>query len=121
MAKLWLPPTAHSEARRLGWKKVERIHPSLAKTEEETFEVGGSPVYIPGASRLDGSQLEEILDWQEERNKEDFARQKEREEASKKVRPEQFEELRQALAERVEWEEKREQGVSKSRKGTQYF
>ena len=41
----------------------------FAKTSEETFEVGKrkQPVYIPGASRLDGGQLDEILHDQTEK------------------------------------------------------
>tara|TARA_R100000808_G_scaffold9709_1_gene26440 strand:- start:5713 stop:6054 length:342 start_codon:yes stop_codon:yes gene_type:complete len=42
---------------------------NFAKPSEETFTVGerGQPVYIPGASRLDGSQLDEILHDQAEK------------------------------------------------------
>ena len=45
----------------------------FAKTSEETFEVGKrkQPVYIPGASRLDGSQLDEILHKETEQANED--------------------------------------------------
>jgi len=41
----------------------------FAKTSEETFEVGErkQPVYIPGASTLDGGQLDEILHDQTEK------------------------------------------------------
>ena len=64
MAKqqIWLPVSAGRKAghRQVSLSKdVERI---IGQPYEETFDVGnGKSVYIPGASRLDGHQLEELL------------------------------------------------------------
>ena len=46
---------------------------NFAKPSEETFTVGEreQPVYIPGASRLDGGQLDEILHKETEQANED--------------------------------------------------
>ena len=64
MAKeqLWLPVSAGRKAghRQVSLSKdVERV---IGQPSEETFDVGyGKSVYIPGASRLEGHQLEELL------------------------------------------------------------
>tara|TARA_R100001244_G_scaffold122508_1_gene92176 strand:+ start:33 stop:371 length:339 start_codon:yes stop_codon:yes gene_type:complete len=63
-AKLWLPVSAGNQRRNLRQVSppadLERVMGSM---EEETFSVGpnGQPVYVPGASRLSGHQLDEIL------------------------------------------------------------
>jgi len=63
-AKLWLPVSAGNQRRNLRQVSppadLERV---IGSVEEETFNVGpnGQPVYIPGASKLTGSQLQEIL------------------------------------------------------------
>ena len=64
MAKqqIWLPVSAGRKAghRQVSLSRdVERV---IGQPSEETFDVGhGKNVYIPGASRLDGNQLEELL------------------------------------------------------------
>ena len=64
MAKqqIWLPVSAGRKAghRQVSLSKdVERV---IGQPSEETFDVGhGKNVYIPGASRLEGHQLEELL------------------------------------------------------------
>ena len=51
-------------------KADEKSIPGFAKPSEETFTVGErkQPVYIPGASTLDGGQLDEILQDQTEKS-----------------------------------------------------
>ena len=64
MAKqqIWLPVSAGRKAghRQVSLSRdVERV---IGQPSEETFDVGnGKNVYIPGASRLEGQQLEELL------------------------------------------------------------
>ena len=64
MAKqqIWLPVSAGRNAghRQVSLSRdVERV---IGQPSEETFDVGnGKNVYIPGASRLEGQQLEELL------------------------------------------------------------
>ena len=60
--KLWLPVSAGRKAghRQVGLsREAERV---IGQPSEETFDVGyGKNVYIPGASRLEGHQLSELL------------------------------------------------------------
>jgi len=60
--QIWLPVSAGRKAghRQVSLSRdVERV---IGQPSEETFDVGyGKNVYIPGASRLEGQQLEELL------------------------------------------------------------
>jgi len=60
--QIWLPVSAGRKAghRQVSLSRdVERV---IGQPSEETFDVGnGKNVYIPGASRLEGHQLEELL------------------------------------------------------------
>ena len=58
------------QAKWLSPKADEKSIPGFAKPSEETFTVGErkQPVYIPGASTLDGGQLDEILQDQTEKS-----------------------------------------------------
>ena len=63
-AKLWLPVSAGNQRRNLRQvSPPEELKSVMGTMEEDTFNVGpnGQPVYIPGASRLTGHQLDEIL------------------------------------------------------------
>ena len=96
--RIIVPP---SKTERYGFKHVE----------EDTFYVGpkATPVYIPGVSAglYSQSQVDEILEWQREReeaqHKKDLARQA----ASAKVTADDISELQEALRARVKWEDDR--------------
>ena len=63
-AKLWLPVSAGNQRRNLRQvSSPEGLERVMGTMEEDTFNVGpnGQPVYVPGASRLTGHQLDEIL------------------------------------------------------------
>lgn len=94
--RLWLPP---SISKTYGFKRVE----------EETFKVGPdqTPVYIPGASSLDKSELAEILHWQEERAQQESKKNAERQKEAAKVTTDEIAEMRDALQVRAQWEDKR--------------
>lgn len=106
-AKLWLPVSA---GRRAGLnqvslsKNVERI---IGQPSEETFDVGnGRQVYIPGASRLEGHQLEEILHKQREDSEEELKAFK-KSQPTKPVSQEELDDLKGALKSIADWRRKR--------------
>ena len=78
--------------------------------EEDTFYVGpkATPIYIPGASTLySQAQLDEILDWQTEREEGEFAKEQKRIAETADVTADQVREMQEALKARVVWEDKR--------------
>lgn len=109
MAKqqIWLPVSAGRNAghRQVSLsKEVERV---IGQPSEETFDVGyGKSVYIPGASRLEGHQLEELLHKEREVAEEEaqaFAKQQPTHPVSK----EQVDDLKGAMKSISDWRRKR--------------
>ena len=105
--KLWLPVSAGRKAghRQVSLSKdVERI---IGQPSEETFDVGhGRNVYIPGASRLEGHQLEELLHKERESAEQEvkeFAKQKPTHPVSK----EKLDDLKGGLKSVADWRRKR--------------
>ena len=109
MAKqqIWLPVSAGRKAghRQVSLsKEVERV---IGQPSEETFDVGyGKSVYIPGASRLEGHQLEELLHKEREVAEQEvkaFAKQQQTHPVSK----EQIDDLKGAMKSISDWRRKR--------------
>jgi len=105
--KLWLPVSAGRKAghRQVSLsREVERI---IGQPSEETFDVGsGKSVYIPGASRLDGHQLEELLHKEKEVAEQEakaFAKQQ----STHPVSKEKLDDLRGGLKSVADWRRKR--------------
>ena len=109
MAKqqIWLPVSAGRKAghRQVSLSKdAERV---IGQPSEETFDVGyGKSVYIPGASRLEGHQLEELLHKEREVAKQEaqaFARRQ----ATHPVSKEKLDDLKGGLKSLADWRRKR--------------
>ena len=109
MAKqqIWLPVSAGRKAghRQVSLSRdVERI---IGQPSEETFDVGnGKSVYIPGASRLEGHQLEELLHKEREVAEQEaqaFAKQL----ATHTVSKEKLDDLKGGLKSLADWRRKR--------------
>ena len=109
MAKqqIWLPVSAGRNAghRQVSLSRdVERI---IGQPAEETFDVGnGKSVYIPGASRLEGHQLEELLHKEREVAEQEaqaFAKQL----ATHTVSKEKLDDLKGGLKSLADWRRKR--------------
>ena len=109
MAKqqIWLPVSAGRNAghRQVSLSRdVERI---IGQPSEETFDVGnGKSVYIPGASRLEGHQLEELLHKEREVAEQEahaFAKQL----ATHTVSKEKLDDLKGGLKSLADWRRKR--------------
>ncbi len=109
MAKqqIWLPVSAGRNAghRQVSLSRdVERI---IGQPSEETFDVGnGKSVYIPGASRLEGHQLEELLHKEREvgeKEAQTFAKQL----ATHTVSKEKLDDLKGGLKSLADWRRKR--------------
>ena len=95
-----------SEGRKLGLKQVgssKDVSRILGSAEEETFYVGpqNKPVYIPGASRLTGGQLQELLHKQTE------IAEKEAKNKPKEVSKAQLDDLKGAMKSIAEWRRQR--------------
>ena len=108
MAKqqLWLPVSAGRKAghRQVSLsKELERV---LGDPAEETFDVGfGKSVYIPGAARLTGNQLEELLHKERETAREEAKRVTKTNTVSK----EKLDDLKGGLRSLADWRRKRRQ------------
>ncbi len=109
MAKqqIWLPVSAGRKAghRQVSLsKEVERV---IGQPYEETFDVGsGKSVYIPGASRLEGHQLEELLHKEREvadQEAKAFAKQQ----STHPVSKEKLDDLKGGLKSIADWRRKR--------------
>ena len=109
MAKqqIWLPVSAGRKAghRQVSLSRdVERV---IGQPSEETFDVGnGKNVYIPGASRLDGHQLEELLHKEREVARQEaqaFAKQQ----STQPVSKEKLDDLKGGLKSLADWRRKR--------------
>lgn len=109
MAKqqIWLPVSAGRNAghRQVSLSRdVERI---IGQPSEETFDVGnGKNVYIPGASRLEGHQLSELLHKEREVAEQEaqaFAKQL----ATHTVSKEKLDDLKGGLKSLADWRRKR--------------
>ena len=109
MAKqqIWLPVSAGRNAghRQVSLSRdVERI---IGQPSEETFDVGnGKSVYIPGASRLEGHQLSELLHKEREVAEQEaqaFAKQL----ATHTVSKEKLDDLKGGLKSLADWRRKR--------------
>ena len=109
MAKqqIWLPVSAGRKAghRQVSLSRdVERV---IGQPSEETFDVGnGKNVYIPGASRLEGQQLEELLQKEREVAEQEaqaFAKQLPTHPVSK----EKLDDLKGGLKSIADWRRKR--------------
>ena len=105
--KLWLPVSAGRKAghRQVSLsREVERV---IGQPSEETFDVGHrKSVYIPGASRLEGHQLEELLHKEREVAEQEaqaFARQQ----PTHPVSREKLDDLRGGLKSLSNWRRKR--------------
>ena len=105
--KLWLPVSAGRKAghRQVSLsREVERV---IGQPSEETFDVGHrKSVYIPGASRLEGHQLEELLHKEREVAEQEaqaFAKQR----ATHPVSREKLDDLRGGLKSLSNWRRKR--------------
>ena len=105
--KLWLPVSAGRKAghRQVSLsREVERV---IGQPSEETFDVGHrKSVYIPGASRLEGHQLSELLHKEREVAEEEaqaFAKQQQTHPVSK----EQIDDLKGAMKSISDWRRKR--------------
>ena len=85
-------------------RDVERV---IGQPSEETFDVGhGKNVYIPGASRLDGHQLEELLHKEREVARQEaqaFAKQQ----STHPVSKEKLDDLKGGLKSLANWRRKR--------------
>ena len=77
---------------------------------EDTHEVNGQSIYIPGARRLDNQQLDDILAWQKERVEEEKKVQKRKEEAAANVTEQDIEDLVSTLKDISEFRRKRAGG-----------
>tara|TARA_R110000744_G_scaffold138447_1_gene249272 strand:- start:1901 stop:2242 length:342 start_codon:yes stop_codon:yes gene_type:complete len=105
--KLWLPVSA---GRKAGHRQVslsreaERV---IGQPSEETFDVGyGKNVYIPGASRLEGHQLSELLHKEREVAEQEanaFAKRQ----VTHPVSREQVDDLKGAMKSISDWRRKR--------------
>ena len=108
MAKqqLWLPVSAGRKAghRQVSLsKELERV---LGDPAEETFDVGfGKSVYIPGAARLTGNQLEELLHKERETAKEEANRVTK----TNTVSTEKLDDLKGGLRSIADWRRRRRQ------------
>ena len=109
MAKqqIWLPVSAGRKAghRQVSLSRdVERV---IGQPSEETFDVGnGKNVYIPGASRLEGQQLEELLHKEREVAEQEvkaFAKQQ----STHPVSKEKLDDLKGGLKSLSDWRRKR--------------
>jgi hypothetical protein len=105
--QIWLPVSAGRNAghRQVSLSRdVERI---IGQPSEETFDVGnGKSVYIPGASRLEGHQLEELLHKEREVAEQEaqaFAKQL----ATHTVSKEKLDDLKGGLKSLADWRRKR--------------
>jgi hypothetical protein len=105
--QIWLPVSAGRNAghRQVSLSRdVERI---IGQPSEETFDVGnGKSVYIPGASRLEGHQLEELLHKEREvaaQEAQAFAKQL----ATHTVSKEKLDDLKGGLKSLADWRRKR--------------
>jgi hypothetical protein len=84
-------------------KDVERV---IGNPEEETFDVGfGKSVYIPGAARLTGNQLEELLHKERETAREEAKRVTKTNTVSK----EKLDDLKGGLRSLADWRRRRRQ------------
>jgi len=105
--KLWLPVSA---GRKAGHRQVslsreaERV---IGQPSEETFDVGyGKNVYIPGASRLEGHQLSELLHKEREVAEQEanaFAKRQ----VTHPVSKEKLDDLKGGLKSLADWRRKR--------------
>jgi hypothetical protein len=105
--QIWLPVSAGRNAghRQVSLSRdVERI---IGQPSEETFDVGnGKSVYIPGASRLEGHQLSELLHKEREVAEQEaqaFAKQL----ATHTVSKEKLDDLKGGLKSLADWRRKR--------------
>jgi hypothetical protein len=105
--QIWLPVSAGRNAghRQVSLSRdVERI---IGQPSEETFDVGnGKNVYIPGASRLEGHQLSELLHKEREVAEQEaqaFAKQL----ATHTVSKEKLDDLKGGLKSLADWRRKR--------------
>ena len=105
--KLWLPVSAGRKAghRQVSLsREVERV---IGQPSEETFDVGHrKSVYIPGASRLEGHQLEELLHKEREVAEQEakaFAKQQ----VTHPVGIEKVDDLKGAMKSIADWRRKR--------------
>tara|TARA_Y100000310_G_scaffold279648_1_gene298898 strand:- start:408 stop:713 length:306 start_codon:yes stop_codon:yes gene_type:complete len=77
---------------------------------EDTHEVLGQSVYIPGARRLDNQQLDDILAWQRERIYEENKIQKRKEEAAASTTEQDVEDLVGTLRDIATWRREKRNG-----------
>ena len=99
-----------SEGRKLGLKQVgssKDVSRILGSAEEETFYVGpqNKPVYIPGASRLTGGQLQELLHKQTEIAEKEAKQQAKNK--PKEVSKAKLDDLKGAMKSIAEWRRRR--------------
>jgi hypothetical protein len=105
--QIWLPVSAGRKAghRQVNLSRdVERV---IGQPSEETFDVGyGKNVYIPGASRLEGHQLQELLHKEREvaaQEAQAFARRQ----VTHPVSKEKLDDLKGGLKSLADWRRKR--------------
>ena len=108
MAKqqLWLPVSARKSAGHRQVSLPKELERAMGSPEEETFDVGyGKNVYIPGAARLTGNQLEELLHKERETAREEAKRVTKTNTVSK----EKLDDLKGGLRSLADWRRKRRQ------------